>query len=455
MDNKKTKKGLFFEYKKQGILSSIVKRSDIILPIAFFILCAIGTILLILPISTTESISFLDALFTSVSAGCVTGLTVLSTGHDFTFFGQLIILLLIQTGGLGIMSITSILFIIFGKRMSLSQEIATRNILDVESQDEIKMSLNLIFKYTFLVELVGMIILLACFLFNNMNILEALKNAVFLAVSAFCNAGFILNETGIIEYHNNPFILYTISILVILGAMSPAISVLIPKWLSGKKLSPQASLALNTTLALVVIGTLFFIVSENFGTMETMSVWEKINNSVFQAMATRTAGFSSIDFANINVGTYIVMVIFMIIGGSPGGTAGGIKTCTVGVLVLTAYNLIKGKSNIIRNKNITFLTVQKAIALVILYLLILMVVVLTLFTTQSIDADKLVFEAASALGTVGVSMGITPQLDEVGRVIIIIAMFIGRVAPTTFLCYLNTKNYDTNISYPDAKITLT
>ena len=455
MENKKIQKGLFFEYKKQSVLSSIVKRSDIILPLAFLILCAIGSILLILPFSTTNSISFLDALFTSVSAGCVTGLTVLSTGQDFTFFGQLIILLLIQAGGLGIMSITSILFIIFGKRMSLSQEKTTRDILDVESQDEIKNSLNLIFKYTFLIEFAGMCIFLICFLFSNMNISEALKNSIFLAVSAFCNAGFVLNQTGIIEYQSNPIILYTISCLVLFGAMSPAISVLIPKWLKGKKLSPQAVLVLNTTLIIIIIGTLFLIISENIGTMGTMSVWEKFNNAAFQAMATRTAGFSSINFSNINVGTYILMLIFMIIGGSPGGTAGGIKTCTFGVLVLTAYNLIKGKSNIIRNKNITFLTVQKAIALVFLYLLMLMVVVLTLITTQSIDADKLIFEAVSALGTVGVSMGITPQLDEVGRVIIIIAMFIGRVAPTTFLCYLNTKNYDTNISYPDARITLT
>ncbi|MBO5948204.1 hypothetical protein J6Q66_05150 [bacterium] len=455
MNNKKKQINIFFEYKEETLISSINKRPEIILPIAFFSLCAIGTILLLLPISKNMSVTFLDTLFTAVSASCVTGLSVLNIGESYNFFGQLILLFLIQTGGLGIMSITSIIFIVLGKRMSLSQEKSARKILDVESQEEIKTSLKLIFNYTFLAETIGAIIFILAFLAQNKEITVAIWQGIFLSVSAFCNAGFTLNPLGIVEYQNNPVILYTTAILVLLGATSPAISVLIPKWLKRQKISPQAVIVINTTLFLIILGTIFLLCSESYELLNNLTFMQKLNHAIFQAVATKTAGFSSFDFANINIGTYLLMLVLMSIGGSPGGTAGGIKTCTIGVLVLTAYNFMNEKANIVRNKNITFETVQKAIALIFLYFIILSIVILALLTTQNLEADKLIFEATSALGTTGVSMGITSSLDEVGKVIIMIAMFIGRVAPTTFLCYLNSKNCDTNLSYPDAKITLT
>lgn len=454
MSNKRNNINIFFEYKEETLISSINKRPEIILPIAFFLLCAIGTILLLLPISKNTSITFLDTLFTAVSASCVTGLSVLNIGQDYSFLGQLILLILIQTSGLGIMSITSIIFVILGKRMSLSQEKSARKILDVESQEEIKTSLNLIFNYTFLAETIGAIIFILAFLAQNKEITVAIWQGIFLSVSAFCNAGFTLNASGIIEYQNNPVILYTTAILVLLGATSPAISVLIPKWIKRQKISPQAVIVINTTLFLIILGTIFLLCSESYEVLNNLTFMQKLNHAIFQAVA-KTAGFSSFDFANINIGTYLLMLVLMLIGGSPGGTAGGIKTCTIGVLALTAYNFMNEKANIVRNKNITFETVQKALALVFLYFIILSIIILALLTTQNLEADKLIFEATSALGTTGVSMGITKNLDEVGKVIIIIAMFIGRVAPTTFLCYLNSKNCDTNLSYPDAKITLT
>lgn len=455
MDNKKNKVNIFFADKEESLMSSINRRPEIILPIAFFLLCLVGAILLFLPISKNTDITFLDNLFVAVSASCVTGLSVLTVGQDYTTFGQIILMLLIQAGGLGIMSITSIIFIVLGKRMSLSQEKSAREILDVEGLEEIKTSLNLIFKYTFMVELCGAIIFIINFLMLKMDFLVALKNGMFLAVSAFCNAGFTLNTSGMIEYAHEPMILYTVAALAFLGATSPAVAVLIPKWVRGEKLTPQALIVLNTTVYLVIFGMIFFMCSENFYLLKDCSLIEKINHAFFQSVVIRTAGFSSVDFSQINSGTYLLILFLMFIGGSPGGTAGGIKTCTYGVLVITAYNLLIGRKNIIRNKNITFETVQKAITLIFLYFIILTIVILALLTTQTLEVQKLIFEATSALGTVGVSMGITAQLDEVGKVIIIITMFIGRVAPTTFLCYLNSKNCDTNLSYPDAKLTLT
>lgn len=455
MPKKDNKSPIFLNYKKDNWISSIIKHPELILPVTFFLLCLFGAIMLLLPVSTNSHVTFLDSLFTSVSAVCVTGLTVLDVGKVFNNFGQFILLFLIQTGGLGIMSISSIIFILLGKRMSLNQEKTVKNIFDADSQEEIRESLIMIFKYTFVIEFVGMIILTMAFLNTEHSILYAIKTGVFTSVSAFCNAGFFLKSTNLITYSNNPIILYTVSFLIILGGISPAIAILLPKWLQRKKLPPLALIVFNTTIVLLLVGTIVFLISENHGALAGMNIFDKINNAWFQSATTRTAGFNSVDLSGINTVTYILMIGLMIIGGSPGGTAGGIKTGVVGIFFLTSLNNILGKDNIIRNKNITYDTVQKGLTLVFIYMLILAISILTLLTTQSVSPTKLIFEATSALGTVGLSMGITNNLDEVGRVIIIVTMFLGRVAPATLLSYLNTLNCDPNISYPDSKISLT
>ena len=433
----------------------ILKSPYKILPITFFFLCLFGGILLTLPISGPHGVSFLDALFTSVSAVCVTGLTVVSTGGDYNNFGQFIILFLIQSGGLGIMSISSIIFILLGKRMSLSHEKTARSIFDANSKEEIKESLILIFKYTFFIELIGALILSLSFAITENSLFYGLKLGIFTSVSAFCNAGFFLKDTNLLTYSNNPIITYTVSFLIILGGISPVICLMLRNIFKGKKLPPIAVIVFNTTLALLLGGTLFFLISEFNGVLQGMSLFQKINNAWFQSATSRTAGFNTVDLANINAGTFILMIMLMIAGGSPGGTAGGIKTGTIGVLALCCYNAIRGRENIIRNRNITSETIQKAITLTILYLFVLLLSVLMLITTQTIKPAHLVFEAASALGTVGLSMGATPHLDEIGKIIIIITMFMGRVGPATLLCYINAKHNTSRISYPDTKISLT
>lgn len=452
---KKVKSNINILTEKENWIASIIKYPERILPVTFLLLCLLGAFLLFFPFATTKGISFLDSVFTSVSAVCVTGLVVLDTGKDFTSLGQFIILLLIQTGGLGIMSFTSIVFILLGKRMSLSQEKTVRSIFVAESKSEIRDSLKLIFKFTFLIEFIGAIILTNCFMFTEHSFLYALKQGIFTSISAFCNAGFFLKSTSLMGYQDNPIILYTISALIILGGISPAVSVLLPNIFKGKKLPPMAFLVLNTTLILLIFGTIFFYISEYSGVLNGMSIFDKLNNAWFQSVTARTAGFNSVDFSLINPGTFLLIIFLMVIGGSPGGTAGGIKTGAIGILFLTFYNTIKGKSNIVYNRQITPSIIKKSLALTLGYLLILFISIITLFGTQSIAPDKLAFEAASALGTVGLSMGCTPSLDEVGKIIIIITMFLGRVAPATFLCYLNAKTTDSKILYPDAKITLT
>lgn len=197
------------------------------------------------------------------------------------------------------------------------------------------------------------------------------------------------------------------------------------------------------------------MISESKGILDGMTFFEKFGNAWFQSASARTAGFNSVDLSKINAGTYILMLFLMIAGGSPGGTAGGIKTTTLGVLFLTAYNTLRGRKNIIRNRRITPQTLHNAIGLVSVYFAVLIILILMLLTTQNIGAKELIFEAVSALGTVGLSMGITPELDGVGKIIIIAGMFLGRTMPATLICYLNGKNYQTKLVYPDAKISLT
>ncbi len=186
-----------------------------------------------------------------------------------------------------------------------------------------------------------------------------------------------------------------------------------------------------------------------------MTIADKINNAWFQSVTARTAGFNSVDLSNINMGTFLLMVGLMIAGGSPGSTAGGLKTTTVGIFFLTFWNTIRGKDNIIRNRAIRIDTIQKAVTLTAAYFFILGISILMLLTTQSANPLKLIFEAVSALGTVGLTMGATTALDGVGKIIIIATMFLGRVAPATLVCYLNTRITDSRIGYPDAKISLT
>ena len=410
-----------------NIYDEIVKSPVRILPVTFLILCFLGGVLLFLP--CCGRMSFIDALFTSVSGVCVTGLSVQDISTELNIFGQFVLMLLIQGGGLGIMSISSIIFLLLGKKMSVTYEKNARSMFDAESRDEIKESLFLIFKYTFLLEFIGFIILSLRFSLQNKDILFGIKQGLFLAVSAFCNAGYALIPDNLIPYNSDPVILLTVSFLIIFGGIAPVMAITLPKYLKGEKLSPVVKIVFNTTIVLLVIGTAFILMSSFDGALAGMSFSDKLLNAFFQSVSARTAGFCSIDLSNISCGSYFTLIFLMIVGGSPGGTAGGIKTTTFAILVITAYNTFLGRKNITRNREISYETVYKAIALIFSYLFILIISCFLLLTTQMLSHSRLVFEAASAMGTVGLSMGVTPHLDTFGKIVIILTMFFGRVFP--------------------------
>lgn len=422
----------------------------------FFILSVVGTMGLKLPLTTTGgSINIVDAAFTSVSAVCVTGLTVLDTGIDFSGPGQLLILVLIQLGGLGIMGLTTVALHVMGKRISLQQERVLSSMTDTGQHDLIG-SLIIILKVTFCAEMLGAIILTLLFVRCGDSWGAALWRGVFTAISAFCNAGFALQSDSLISYGRQPLILHTVAALIVVGGIAPATTLIIPRWLRRQRVPLPARLALGTTVIMLVAGTLCILAFEWNGMLAGFDFADKINNAWFQSVTLRTAGFNSVAISQVASPAFLLMLSFMFIGGSPGGTAGGIKTTTIAVLALTFWTNITNRHEVIvHNRRIHPSTIYRAITIVAAGVAVWTIIVLMLETTQQIPARDLIFEATSAMGTVGLSTGATGQLDAVGKIIIIIAMFVGRIGPMTLFMLLNDDHTASVARCPDAKISLT
>jgi trk system potassium uptake protein len=435
---------------------SLLNHPARILVTTFFSLCAIGTALLSMPAATKNGvIETVDAVFTAVSAVCVTGLIVLDTPHDFTLFGQFCILLLIQLGGLGIMSITTVALHTLGQRLSLKQERLMTSMTGTDRTDLVH-SLATILKFTFIAEGLGALALSTLFISAGDAPAQGIWRGVFTAISAFCNAGFALQSDSLVSYQTNPLVLQTIATLIIFGGMAPATSLIIPRWLSGKSIPLSARIALITTVAMLIAGTFFILSFEWNGILYGLSTMDKIQNAWFQSATLRTAGFNSVDFSGITGPAFMVMVAFMFIGGSPGGTAGGVKTTTIAILAITFWTSIANRNEVIvQNRRIHARTIYRAVTVVASGAAIWFLVVLMLEVTQQISSRDLVFEATSAIGTVGLSTGATAHLDEVGKIIISIAMFIGRVGPATLFMLLSSEQPISDTRHPEATISIT
>lgn len=422
----------------------------------FLGLCSLGTLLLLLPGATSgKGIALVDAAFTAVSAVCVTGLTVLDTPRDFTLFGQVLILLLIQLGGLGIMSIATVGMHAFGRRLSLSQERLMTAMTDTDHRDLVA-SLVVILRFTFMVEGLGALLLTGLFYVAGDNWGQALWRGLFTAISAFCNAGFALQSDNLIPYQGNPFVLHIVALLIIFGGLAPATSLLVPRWLAGRPIAVSVRLALVTTVALLICGAVMFLAFEWQGSLSGLTVADKIHNAWFQSVTLRTAGFNSVDITGVMNPSWLIMICLMFIGGSPGGTAGGVKTTTIALLVMTFWASVTGRSEVIvQNRRIPQATINRAITIVCSGALIWFAVVLMLEMTQQIPARDIMFEATSALGTVGLTVGATSRLDVVGKIIVMLTMFVGRIGPMTLFMLLSEDRSVPVSRCLDAKVTLT
>ncbi len=423
----------------------------------FVSLCLLGTLLLGLPMSSASgvAIGLLDAVFTSVSAVCVTGLIVLDTPHAFSTFGQFVLLLLIQLGGLGIIAFSTITAQLLGHRLSLRHEAVAVHMLSANDSSSLSHTAARSLIFTFAIETVGALLLISAFLARGDALTSAVWRGVFTAVSAFCNAGFALQSDSLIPYQTDAFILQVVAGLIVCGGLSPAVVIALPRLVQGRwsRVSLEMKLSLATTTLLLMGGFTFFAAAEWNGALAGLSFSDRLNNAWFQSVTLRTAGFNSVDFSSLQPATITFMLPMMFIGGSPGGTAGGVKTTTVAVLALSAVETVRGKWVVDAfGRRLSERTRQKTLAVMSLAIGTLLTAVVFLQLTQRIAPEQSVFEVVSALGTVGLSLGATTQLDGFGKLLIAACMFVGRVGGLTFFMFLSQRQRRFSIELPQEDV---
>ena len=423
-----------------SLLDLVLLHPPRVLVLSFGAISLLGAFALALPAASPGpgGIGALPALFTAVSATCVTGLVVLDTAVDFSLFGQVVVLALIQVGGLGIMVFSAAVVVVLGRRMSVRHEAVAVDLVGASGRAGLSLAVKRIITVSLLTELVSAALLLPAFVADGDDVFTAAWRALFTAVSAFCNAGFALQSDSLIPYATNPYILGVIAATFILGGLGPAVVASLN--LRGRRLGLQAHLVVTTSVLLTVIPGLLLLFFEWEATLAGLPLVDKVTNAFFQAATLRTAGFNSVDLAHITPAAWTVMLAVMFVGGSPGSTAGGVKTTTLAIIALAVAAVVRGRDRVeAAGRTIPAASVLRATAVMTVGVVSCAVAAIALQLTQTMDAPVLLFEVVSALATVGLSMGGTSQLDEVGQVIVIVAMFAGRIGPLTFFVFLASR----------------
>lgn len=446
---------------KQGIFSALRLKPAQLVLLSFSGVILFGTFFLMLPFSSTngESMGFTDALFMATSATCVTGLGVKSLASEFTLFGQLVILVLIQIGGLSIMTLYSSMTILLGRSLGMKDRVIMQDLLDVSSLEELFEMIIDIVKYTFVIELWGAIVLTIAFTFEGFEFGQALYYGFFHSISAFCNAGFSLFETSLESYATNPLVTFPIMILITLGGLGfVALKELREVISTGKKivrLGVHTKVVLTTSFILTAAGAVFIFFGEFLHAFDSYTFWGKIQVSLFQSVTLRTAGFNSVPLTSLHTYTLYAMTLFMFIGGSPGSTAGGVKTTSLAILVQSISSTLKGHKRVsIYNRTIPSPIVVRATALMFISILITSFFILVLMRLEPNQSFLgIFFEVISASGTVGLSLGITPFLSAAGKLCVSMLMFSGRIGPLTLILAIGQQDSsEGSYEYPDGRI---
>ena len=423
----------------------------------FLVAIFIGVILLKMPFSLRENqnITVLDSLFTIVSAICVTGLSVVDISQVFTSTGQLIILFFIQLGGLGVMTVSIIVFLLVGKKMSFETRELLKEERNSNSNGGITNFIKNLLLTVSLIEILGASILAYGFS-KYYPLKKSIFYGLFHSVSAFCNAGFSLFTNNLEIFKYDKLITLTVSFLIILGGIGfvTVNSLFIIKKKKLKNLSLTSKFALLITFFLLTFGTMLFLVFEynNSSTLKGMNFMDKILNSFFQSVTLRTAGFNTVPLENIKPATVFISYIFMFIGASPGSTGGGIKTTTFGILIFYAFGVLKRKEYVeVFKRRIDWELINKALAIVVISILYIAVIITILLSIENFSTDRVIYEVISAFSTTGLSMGITASLGIISKFLIIITMFIGRLGPMT-VALAFTNNKKSSVKYPKEDI---
>ncbi len=427
--------------------------------LGFATIILIGTFLLTLPIATEngEGLSFLNALFTATSATCVTGLVVVDTGDTFSTFGELVILFLIQIGGLGFMTFATLLFLLLGKKISLKERLLLKEAFNNITISGLVRLVRRILLFTALIELIGALILSIRFSFD-MSIGKAIYFGFFHSISNFNNAGFDLmgGFNGLTEYVDDPFIVLTICALITIGGLGFIVINELYEYRETKRLSVHSKIVLTSTLILTIGSTILIFLFEygNSKTLGPLSEWGKVLGSLYQAVTPRTAGSNTLPIGDLTQTTLFLIIFLMFIGAGSGSTAGGIKITTFALLVATMWSQIRGKEDVVLfRRRIVNETILKALTVTMCGMMIVIFVTFVLsILEQGHSFMMYLFEATSAFGTVGLSMGLTPELSPGGRLVIILTMFAGRLGPLTIAFAIAKRRKSEAFRHPKGNI---
>ena len=420
-----------------------------------------GTLLLALPISSAEGkdISLIDAFFTATSATCVTGLSTLSLVDNFSFIGQIIVLMLIQVGGLGFMTLSSSMTILLGKSLAVKNQVMMQDLLDISSFEDLVAMIVDIIKYTLVIELFGGILLTIGFTLEGYEFGEALYYGFFHSISAFCNAGFALFNNSLENFVTSPLITGTISTLIVLGGFGfivlKELELVILRRKKIVNLSVHSKIVFVTNAVLIVLVAIYIFFSEFLHGLGSMGWFEQAQVAIFQSITTRTAGFNTIPLNDLHPHTLYLFCLIMFIGASPGSTGGGIKTTTFAILFQSVKATLRGHDKVgFFDRTVPNHVVVRATAIIVISLMIVSFFILLMMRIETEHGFmSLFFEVVSAFATVGLSLGVTPYLTIAGKLSIVALMFIGRVGPLTLALAIGQKRQEAGkIEYPDGRI---
>lgn len=439
------------------VLGHFLSAPAVLVAVSFVVLIAVGTLLLSFPVAAADgqAINPVDALFTATSAACVTGLVVLDTGTAFSGFGQAVILLLIQAGGLSIMVLSTFAALLLGQRLGIRGELALGEVLDQESSRSALRLVQFVVVSTIAVEAIGAVGLAVADSRAGAAPLAASWWGAFHSVSAFCNAGFALQADSVVGWATTPWVLLLVAGLITCGGLGFPVLLSLSSVLLRRRRRPgdlQTRIVLLSSAVLIVGGTLWFVLAETPRALEGLGPVDLVSNALFQSVTLRTAGFNSVDLSAMAPVSVLVMMVFMFIGASPGGTGGGIKTTTAVVLLGAVPAIMRRRQQVvIGHRTVSLETVFRSAAITVIAVLTVLIGAAALLASQALPFESILFEAVSAFGTVGLSLGVTPQLDAFGRVVVVGLMFAGRIGPLT-LALLLGRGSRSRVQYPESRI---
>lgn len=426
---------------------------------SFALIILIGSILLNLPIASNDgmSIGFINAVFTATSATCVTGLVIADTLTQWTLFGQIVIIVLIQVGGLGIVTLATFFSVLLGRKISMKGKIVAQESISNYGFTQVTGMIKRIVIITFAVEMLGAVLI--SFRFTPRFGLKGIYMSIFHSISAFCNAGFDLmgDYRSLTEFNGDPVVIYTTAILIIIGGLGFIVWQDLYDYHNLHRLYLHTKIVLIMSFSLIVFGAVFFFILEygNPETMGSLTFFEKINAAVFQSVTCRTAGFNSLPINELSEVSKMTSILLMFIGAAPGSTGGGIKVTTFGIIVIAIASNIKGNNEtIILRRKVSQEVINKAISIASLSIVIIFMMTIIIIGVEKINFVNVLYEVTSAFGTVGLSTGITPSLHNISKLLLVFTMFLGRVGPLTFAIAVAMKanKTSTNSVYPEGKI---